>query len=123
MFIDETAGHGWDDKPASGFGETSWRAVCKRGFDIVVAGIGLAVLALVVVAIAPLVWLTDGGPVFFLHTRIGQGGVPFRCLKLRTMIPVAEAALVRSGTQPGADPADGPGGERRAGRWGRHGTR
>jgi lipopolysaccharide/colanic/teichoic acid biosynthesis glycosyltransferase len=95
LVFDEAAGLGWDDKPGLGFGRTSWRAVCKRAFDIVVAGIGLGVLALVVVAIAPLVWLTDGGPVFYLHTRIGRGGVPFRCLKLRTMILDAEAALER----------------------------
>lgn len=95
MFIDETAGLGWDDKPGLGFGRTSWRAACKRAFDIGVAGVGLVLLALVVAAVAPLVWLADGGPVFFVHTRIGQGGMPFRCLKLRTMVIGAEAALER----------------------------
>ena len=93
ILIDETAALGWDDQPGLGFGWTSWRAVCKRAFDIGVALTGLASLSPVLLAAGLAVWVADGGPVLFRHTRIGRGGVPFRCLKLRTMVQNAEEAL------------------------------
>ena len=39
---------------------------------------------------AMLVRLTSKGPAFFAHTRCGQNGVPFQCLKLRTMVVDAQ---------------------------------
>ena len=39
---------------------------------------------------AMLVQLTSKGPAFFAHTRCGQNGVPFQCLKLRTMVVDAQ---------------------------------
>ncbi len=32
-----------------------------------------------------LIKMSDGGPVFYRHRRIGRGGRPFYCLKFRTM--------------------------------------
>jgi lipopolysaccharide/colanic/teichoic acid biosynthesis glycosyltransferase len=62
-----------------------WYAVSKRLFDIVCASIGLLVLAPVGLLIALLVKLSDGGPVFYRQTRIGQFGKPFRVWKFRSM--------------------------------------
>ncbi len=42
-------------------------------------------------AAALAVRLTSPGPVFFVQTRIGQGGVPFRMVKFRSMYADAEA--------------------------------
>ncbi len=52
--------------------------VGKRSFDIALA-----------------VKLADRGPIFYRHRRIGRNGVPFSCLKFRTMVPNADAVLHR----------------------------
>lgn len=63
----------------------------KRVLDLAVVG-ALALPALAVGAAAALaVRLTSPGPVFFVQTRIGQGGVPFRMVKFRSMYADAEA--------------------------------
>jgi lipopolysaccharide/colanic/teichoic acid biosynthesis glycosyltransferase len=63
----------------------------KRGMDIfgALVGIGLSIPFLVIAAI--LIWLEDRGPVFFIQNRIGKDGLPFPCLKLRTMVKNADA--------------------------------
>lgn len=43
--------------------------------------------------VAILVWLTSTGPVFFAHTRCGRYGIPFQCLKFRTMVTHAQEWL------------------------------
>jgi exopolysaccharide biosynthesis polyprenyl glycosylphosphotransferase len=65
----------------------------KRLFDIAGAVIGI-VLCLPVIALAALaVKMQDGGPVVFRQTRVGRGGSPFECLKLRSMCVKAEDRL------------------------------
>jgi exopolysaccharide biosynthesis polyprenyl glycosylphosphotransferase len=61
------------------------QAAMKRGFDVVVAGIGLLVLAPVLGLIALSVKLTSPGPVLYRQRRIGLRGRPFTILKFRTM--------------------------------------
>lgn len=66
----------------------------KRAFDIAMSIMLIAISAPLVL----LLWLivrADGGPGFFGHTRIGLNGRPFRCWKLRTMVPDAERKLRR----------------------------
>jgi exopolysaccharide production protein ExoY len=53
----------------------------------------LLMIAPLMVAIAVAVFVHDRGPVFFAHTRIGQGGRPFKCLKFRSMCADAERRL------------------------------
>ncbi|PTU67670.1 sugar transferase [Chromobacterium sp. Panama] len=57
----------------------------KRGFDIVAAGLGLAALALPLLAVALWVKLDSPGPVFFRQVRVGRNGTLFRIHKFRTM--------------------------------------
>jgi lipopolysaccharide/colanic/teichoic acid biosynthesis glycosyltransferase len=57
----------------------------RRCFDVAVAATALALLALPLAAIAAAVKLRSKGPVLFVQTRIGRGGVPFRLYKFRTM--------------------------------------
>jgi putative colanic acid biosynthesis UDP-glucose lipid carrier transferase len=59
----------------------------KRVFDVVVSLlVGILVLSWLIPVLAVLIKLDSKGPVFFVQTRIGFLGIPFRCYKLRTMI-------------------------------------
>ena len=58
----------------------------KRLFDIVVASIMLAVLALPMLIIAILIKCDSRGPVFFRQARVTQYGRIFRIYKFRTMV-------------------------------------
>ncbi len=64
----------------------------KRGFDL---SVGLMLLVLLSPLFLVLIFLIrrNGGTAFFGHTRIGQNGTPFKCLKFRSMRPDAEAVL------------------------------
>ena len=42
-------------------------------------------VVLIVLILAPLIWLTDKGPVFYNAMRAGKGYTPFRMYKLRSM--------------------------------------
>jgi Undecaprenyl-phosphate galactose phosphotransferase WbaP len=57
----------------------------KRAFDVVVALIGLMAGLPVMLLLAALVKLSGPGPVFYLHTRVGRRGRPFKACKFRTM--------------------------------------
>jgi exopolysaccharide biosynthesis polyprenyl glycosylphosphotransferase len=57
----------------------------KRSFDVVVASALLLVLSPMLAAMALAVRLTSRGPILYRSMRPGIGGVPFACLKFRTM--------------------------------------
>jgi exopolysaccharide production protein ExoY len=62
------------------------------------AAIALAivvVLAPLLVLVALLVFLQDGGPILFGHQRIGMRGRPFVCLKFRTMAKDSDRRLAQ----------------------------
>jgi exopolysaccharide biosynthesis polyprenyl glycosylphosphotransferase len=61
----------------------------KRGFDLVVAGLGLLLTAPLFPLLAGLIRL-GGGPVFYRQTRLGEHGKPFTILKFRSMRTDAE---------------------------------
>ena len=65
----------------------------KRGLDILLAAGALLALSPLLIALALIVRLDSDGPILFRQERIGRGGVPFRMLKFRTMVPDAEALL------------------------------
>lgn len=65
--------------------------VVRRGIDLLVGLVGLVPLAVVLVVVAPWLKLTSPGPLLYRQTRVGRGGRPFQLIKLRTMIPEAEA--------------------------------
>jgi len=67
----------------------------KRVFDLVSAGAAVVVLAPLLALIAVRVRHADGGAILFRQERIGRDGVPFMCLKFRTMCVDAEARLAR----------------------------
>jgi exopolysaccharide biosynthesis polyprenyl glycosylphosphotransferase len=57
----------------------------KRTFDVMVSSVLVLLLSPVLLACAAAVRLTSRGPVFYRSWRPGIGGVPFPCLKFRTM--------------------------------------
>ena len=65
--------------------------MAKRLLDVMLAGGGLIVSAPLWAAIAALIKIEDGGPVFFSQERVGCRGRRFEALKFRSMIVDAEA--------------------------------
>ena len=66
-----------------------------RAFDIAAAAAILLLASPVLLAIALMVWMTDGGPAFFSQARIGRDGRRFQCLKFRSMCVDADVRLAR----------------------------
>src|SRR3954470_15220919 len=65
----------------------------KRTLDISLSLFFLVLLSPLFLLIAMLVWLEDGGPVFFAQTRVGLFGGEFKMYKIRSMCLDAEARL------------------------------
>jgi exopolysaccharide biosynthesis polyprenyl glycosylphosphotransferase len=63
----------------------------KRGMDVVIAGLLLALLSPLLLAVAALILIDSGPPVFFRQRRAGKEGEPFTMLKFRTMVRDADA--------------------------------
>lgn len=68
-------------------------AATKRVIDVVVSGLMLVVLMPLVVVVAALIKLSDGGPVLFWQRRVGRWGREFWLPKFRSMISNAEQLL------------------------------
>lgn len=64
-----------------------------RFFDITLAIAALILVGPLMVLTAIVIRLTSPGPVFFVHTRIGQNGKTFGCCKFRTMAIDADRRL------------------------------
>jgi lipopolysaccharide/colanic/teichoic acid biosynthesis glycosyltransferase len=73
---------------ANGF----YRQRAKRALDILLILLCAPFVAPIVLGLALLVSL-DGAAPFFSQLRVGHGGKVFRLLKLRTMVPGADALL------------------------------
>ncbi|GAA3672458.1 sugar transferase [Arthrobacter ginkgonis] len=69
------------------------RAVVKRSFDILGAGLVLLILSPLLLVVAVAVRLDSSGPTFFHQERIGKDGAAFRMHKFRSMVVDAEARL------------------------------
>ena len=68
----------------------------KRVFDIIAAALGLLAASPVLVGAMFVVWLQDKHSPFYLATRVGKNGRPFRIVKLRSMVVDAEKSGVDS---------------------------
>ena len=73
------------------YGLTRSSRLVKRSMDVIGAGLGVALLAPLMLCIAIAVRLDSPGPLLFRQRRMGLGGVPFEMLKFRTMVDGAEA--------------------------------
>jgi exopolysaccharide biosynthesis polyprenyl glycosylphosphotransferase len=78
--------------------------VSKRLFDLVFASAALMVLSPLLLVVAVLVKLQDGGPVLFRQSRVGRTGQRFGMIKFRSMVMDAEERLAELAA---ANEADG----------------
>ena len=62
-----------------------YRHFFKRVIDIIGALILLPFVLLEIIILAPIIWLTDKGPVFYNANRAGKDYKPFKMFKLRSM--------------------------------------
>lgn len=62
----------------------------KRIIDFVIALIALIILAIPMLIVSLLIYLTDGSPVIYKQTRLGRYGRPFTLYKFRSMPTNAE---------------------------------
>ncbi|MCB2114970.1 MAG: sugar transferase [Rhodobacteraceae bacterium] len=69
-----------------------YRNYIKRLFDIA-AVLASSIIVLPVVLVLAMIVATDGSSPFYWNDRVGKGGRTFRMLKLRTMVPNADAML------------------------------
>lgn len=72
----------------------------KRLFDVVLSALGLVLLSPLLLLLALLVWMEDGGFPLFKQIRIGRGGQPFRLLKLRSMRSQGNGRQITAGGDP-----------------------
>jgi lipopolysaccharide/colanic/teichoic acid biosynthesis glycosyltransferase len=57
----------------------------KRGLDICISILVLPIFALVCAILAPIIYFTDKGPVFYNAPRLGRNGKIFKMYKFRSM--------------------------------------
>lgn len=72
---------------------SGWKRLLKRVMDVVGALIGLLLSAPFILLAAIAIKLDSPGPIFYLQTRIGEHGQPFKIVKLRSMHCDAEQRL------------------------------
>ncbi|HBY08056.1 MAG TPA: sugar transferase [Chloroflexi bacterium] len=75
-----------DDTRVSGFYELG-----KRVLDILGGIVGSLLLLVMLPFVGVASLLDDGWPIFYLQTRLGKAGRPYKIIKFRTMIKDAEA--------------------------------
>lgn len=103
------------DVPSARSGDRNWRArgsgrpgmhaanrirrqsptggAIKRTLDISMALSALVTLSPLFILTALLIKLTDRGPIFYRHVRLGHGRRSFACVKFRTMVANADEVL------------------------------
>lgn len=73
--------------------------VVRRAIDVMIACLGLMVLAPAFALIAFLIKRHDGGPVIFRQNRVGKDGKVFSFYKFRSMVTGADALKAKLATQ------------------------
>jgi exopolysaccharide biosynthesis polyprenyl glycosylphosphotransferase len=65
--------------------------ILKRTLDVVLSGLGMALLSPLFALISIAIYISSPGPIFFRQTRVGLGGRLFKITKFRSMVHDAEA--------------------------------
>jgi undecaprenyl-phosphate galactose phosphotransferase/putative colanic acid biosynthesis UDP-glucose lipid carrier transferase len=71
----------------------------KRLLDLVAGSLALFTLAPLMLLVAAVLKMQGRGPVFFVQTRNGFGGRPFRMYKFRTMSVLEDGPVIRQATK------------------------
>jgi lipopolysaccharide/colanic/teichoic acid biosynthesis glycosyltransferase len=74
-------------------GANLYRRVGKRGLDVALAGVALAVVAPILAVVSVVLWIVQGRPILFRQLRPGWRGRLFEIIKLRTMRRVGSGEL------------------------------
>ena len=69
---------------------TDRQAFAKRALDILGGLVGCFLTGIIFIFVAPAIYISSPGPIFFSQTRIGQNGKPFKMYKFRSMYMDAE---------------------------------
>ena len=69
---------------------TDRQALAKRVLDIFGGLVGCFLTGIIFIFIAPAIYISSPGPIFFSQTRIGKNGKPFKMYKFRSMYMDAE---------------------------------
>ena len=62
-----------------------YKSFIKRLFDIIISLVALPFVLLAIIILAPIIYLTDKGPIFYNAPRLGKKGKIFNMYKLRSM--------------------------------------
>ncbi|WBU63486.1 sugar transferase [Paracoccus aerodenitrificans] len=65
----------------------------KRFFDITISLIALSIILPALAILGLIIFAQDKGKPFFIHSRVGQEGKSFGCIKMRSMVMNAEERL------------------------------
>lgn len=84
---------GWGVLTFSSTPTPSMALLAKRWMDAILSGFALIVLSPLLLGVAALIKLEDGGPVLFSQERCGLYGRRFQMYKFRSMVPDAEKKL------------------------------
>lgn len=69
---------------------TDRQALVKRLIDIAGGLVGCVLTGIIFLFVAPAIYISSPGPIFFSQTRIGKNGKPFKMYKFRSMYMDAE---------------------------------
>ena len=69
---------------------TDTQVLAKRALDILGGLVGCILTGLICIFVAPTIYISSPGPIFFSQVRIGQNGKPFKMYKFRSMYMDAE---------------------------------
>jgi putative colanic acid biosynthesis UDP-glucose lipid carrier transferase len=78
---------------------TRGERAAKRILDIVLAAVGVVVMAPFLLALSLLVWIESPGPILFRQTRGGFNGRAFQILKFRTMRVMEDGSTIAQATR------------------------
>lgn len=65
---------------------TDRQAFAKRALDILGGLVGCFLTGIIFIFVAPAIYISSPGPIFFSQTRIGQNGKPFKMYKFRACV-------------------------------------
>jgi Undecaprenyl-phosphate galactose phosphotransferase WbaP len=72
---------------------TKQQTCVKRAFDLVLASLGMVIIAPIMLVLMFLIRLDSKGPVFYGHKRLGLNGNHFKVWKFRSMVVNADKQL------------------------------